>query len=83
MSAKTFHMCLNVRGALMNWSDSRFIGVFKHDDGRSMTPREAKETLLDELSKGHEVIPCGPVCEGFDFSGGGCPGHQETQEATR
>ena len=71
------HMCLSVRGALMNWSDRQFVGVFRHDDGRSMSPSEAKEALLDELSKGREVIPCGPVCEGFDYKGGGCPGHRK------
>jgi hypothetical protein len=70
------HLCLNIRGFLSN---SRFPkayeGMFKHDDGRSMTPEEARETLYDELAKGHEVIPFGPVCEGFDYGGGGCPGH--------
>ena len=71
------HMCLSVRGALMNWSDRQFDGVFTHDDGRSMTPMEAKAALLDELAKGHEVIPCGPVCDGFDYGGGGCPGHPD------
>ena len=72
------HMCLSVRGVLLNWSDSQLEGVFKHDDGRPMTPQEAKATLLDELAKGHEVIPCGPACEGFDFTGGGCPGHRSS-----
>lgn len=69
------HMCMNVRGALSNWSDQRYVGVFTHDDGRTMTPKEAFDSLLDELAKGHVVIPIGPVCEGFDYSGGGCPGH--------
>lgn len=76
MTTKTYHLCLSVRGALMNWSNRRLAGVFRHDDGRSMTPREAKQTLLDELAKGHEVIPIGTACEGFDYSGGGCPGHE-------
>ncbi|SEO65825.1 hypothetical protein SAMN05216316_0728 [Nitrosovibrio sp. Nv6] len=71
---KSYHMCLDVRGALTNWSDRNFRGVFTHDDGRKMTPAEAKSNLLDELSKGHEVIPCGK-CDNFDFSGEGCLGH--------
>ncbi len=77
MSAKstTYHACLSVRGALMNWSDARFRGVFSHDDGRPMSAREAKAMLLEELAKGHEVLPFGPPCEGFDYSGAGCPGH--------
>ena len=76
--SKMYHMCLSVRGALMNWSDQRMAGLFNHDDGRPMSAREAKEKLMDELAKGHEVIPCGPVCEGFSYSGDGCPGHEET-----
>lgn len=75
--SKMYHMCLSVRGALMNWSDRQMAGVFTHDDGRPMSTREAKEMLMDELAKGHNVIPCGPVCEGFDYSGGGCQGHEE------
>ena len=74
------HCCLSVRGVLMNWSDQQFKGVFKSDDGTPLSAREAKETLLDELSKGHEVIPFGPACEGFDYSGGGCPGHADATE---
>lgn len=72
------HMCLNVRGFLSNnrFPDA-YRGMFKHDDGRSMTPDEARNTLYDELAKGHEVIPLGSVCDGFDYSGGGCPSHSE------
>jgi hypothetical protein len=46
------------------------------ETGRTLTPDEVKAALLDELAKGHEVIPfnAGP-CEGFDFAGKGCPGH--------
>lgn len=70
---KVVHLCLDVRGALMNWSDREMRGVFLHDDGRKMTAREAKNFLMDEIAKGHKVIPCGP-CEGFDYQTG-CPGH--------
>jgi hypothetical protein len=71
----TVHLCLDVRGALHNWSDREFKGVFKHDDGRPMTPREAKDALMDEIAKGHKVIPCGP-CDNFDFQKG-CLGHPD------
>lgn len=74
MPSKIVHMCLDVRGALMNWSDREFRGVFKHDDGRPMSVREAKNALMDEIAKGHEVIPCVNDCEGFDYKTG-CPGH--------
>lgn len=74
-------MCMNVRGALMNMTAKELATAFSHDDGRRMTPREAKEALLDELAKGHKVIPFGPPCEGFDYTGGGCPGHVIEDEA--
>lgn len=77
------HCCLSVRGALMNWSDSAFEGVFKDDNGVPLSPRQAKAALLDELAKGHKVIPCGPACEGFDYSGGGCPGHPDASDAVQ
>lgn len=75
MATRTIHMCLSVRGALKNMTRRELGGMFEHDDGRKMTADEAKDALMDELSKGHEVIPFGKACEGFDYSGGGCPGH--------
>lgn len=76
--SKKYHTALNVRGVLRNWDDEIMAGVFTHDDGLPMSTREAKEFLIDELAKGHNVIPCGPACDGFMYSGEGCPGHEET-----
>lgn len=76
MAKRVIHLSLSVRGALLNWSDQEFKGVFSHPDGRKMTPHEAKNALMDELAKGHEVIPCSNGCEGFDFKKG-CPGHED------
>jgi hypothetical protein len=83
--SKTMYMCLNVRGALRNMTKREKRGMFKHDDGRTMTADEADDALMDELVKGHEVIPmsttCGNPCSyasctGFDYGPeGGCPGH--------
>lgn len=67
-----FHMCLYVRGAL-KWPKSKRQKMFKKDNGQTMTADEATEALLDELSKGHEVIPMGD-CDNFDFKTG-CRGH--------
>jgi len=77
---KRYHMSLNVRGALVNWSDDDLATLLQHDDGSPMTAREAKLALLDELAKGHEVIPMSEACEGFDYSGRGCPGHEVAEE---
>lgn len=72
-----YHGRLNVRGFIRNnrYPDG-YRGVFRHDDGRSMTPDEAHDALLDELKKGREVIPLGE-CDNFDYAGGGCQGHPE------
>ena len=71
------HSCLSVRGALMNWSDQQFEHVFTTDDGTPMSAQEAKAELLEQLSQGREVIPLSSKpCEGFDYKGGGCPGHE-------
>jgi hypothetical protein len=31
---------------------------------------------MDELVRGHDVIPMGEPCEGFDYKKG-CPGHEQ------
>lgn len=71
---KTIHVRLDIRGALLNWSDRMFHGMFKTDDGHTMTEREAKLQLMEELTKGHNYIPYGD-CPGFDPVEKGCPGH--------
>lgn len=87
MSTITY-MCLSVRGFIRNSKFPRdYRGVFKHNDGRPMSPNEARDTLLDEIAKGHHVIPLSPHCAnpctrpncaGFNYGeGGGCPGHPE------
>ena len=73
---KTMHMCQSVRGALRNWKAADWRGVMTDTEtGRTLSPDEVREFLLDQLAQGHEVIPLGPPCEGFDYSGDGCPGH--------
>jgi hypothetical protein len=68
------HMSLSVKGALMNFSKKDLSRMFKHEDGRRYTADEAKKTLLDELSQGHEFIPIGK-CDNFDYKKG-CMGHK-------
>lgn len=74
MTRKTVHLCIDVRGVL-GWGArdmARLVGT--------RTGAEARNILLDELQKGHAVIPFGQPCEGFDYSGGGCPGHPGSDE---
>lgn len=75
MPASITHVCLSVRGALRNYTKRDLKTLFLDETGRRLTADEAKEVLFDELAKGHEVIPVGEPCQGFDYSGGGCPGH--------
>lgn len=72
--AKIHHVCLSVR-AYLDGFDSSLRRLFKHPNGRWFAPREARQLLGEELAKGHTVLPFGPACEGFDYSGNGCPGH--------
>ena len=73
---KTVHMSMSIRGAL-SWDKrtlKRWSGAFTASDGTIPTPAEVREFLMDELSKGHELLPMSDACVGFDFKTG-CPGH--------
>lgn len=81
MADTTFHVAMSVRGALKNSSRRELASMFTNGQGgRRLTADEAKDVLLEHLAKGHEVIPLAQECEGFDYAGGGCPGH--TKPAT-
>lgn len=67
------HMCVNVEGMLRNTKGKK-ITFMEHDDGTPMTDREARQFLAECQAKGWKLFPCGD-CEGFDYFGGGCPGH--------
>jgi len=86
--ARTYHICLNLRGAIADLQKSRAKkSYFTDDNGKALTRLEALDSLLDEVSKGRKVIPCNSKtcsnpcpnadngCTGFDYSGGGCPGY--------
>jgi hypothetical protein len=75
-SERIIHCCLDVRGALKHFSDRELSGMFRNrSTGKSLTADEARDVLYDHLAQGHEVIPMGPPCEGFDYKTG-CPGHK-------
>jgi len=61
----------------VNWSARQWQQATKwitRDDGTTYTANELKAAFLDELAEGHEVLPIGSPCEGFDYKSG-CPGH--------
>lgn len=79
---ETHHLALSVRGYIAG-PDKDLKGLFlNHKTGLPLTPREAREFLMNELVKGHEVLPIGKPCEGFDFKKNGCPGHEQSEEVT-
>lgn len=96
MITTRYHMSFHVRNFLKNTKFPKgFRKMFLNADGRSLSAEEARDFLLDEVAKGHVVIPCGnacgnpckqPGCSGYDYSGGGCPGYPiddtEQQPAT-
>ncbi len=81
MGTRILHMSMDVRGMLRNWTDVDLVSCFTDTDGNTLTPDRVRGVLQDELARGHEVIPYGEPCEGFDYSGGGCPGHPIESEA--
>ena len=83
----TTSMCLSVRGAIRMLQTKRKTAktYMTDNDGHPLSRDAAINELMDELSKGHEVIPmskhCGNPCDyascpGFNYGEhGGCGGH--------
>lgn len=79
-NGRTLHIHLSVRGAIRDFSKRQLKGMFRVD-GRECTADEAKDHLLEALAQGKEVLPFGPPCDGFDFAGKGCSGHDNPPQA--
>lgn len=79
--SKTIHMCVSVRG-MLNWSPAetrrQIKSITKSDGSRYQSIGEFRNALLDEIAAGHEVLPLGDKCEGFDYKTG-CPGHENVE----
>jgi hypothetical protein len=72
---QTFHMSLNIEGALRFYGKKSMKGLITEDNGAEWTDKMVKDYLRDCLKKGWKLIPCcGKECEGFDHQTG-CPGH--------
>ena len=76
-SYRTFHLCLDVRGALRA-PKHRLAAMCLHDDGRRMTADEAWNALAGALAEGKEKLPIGD-CDDFDFKTG-CRGHRQSPQ---
>jgi len=75
----TYHVSLSVRGALRRACSPK--GLLAAD-GTRLTDKQARDALMDELAKGHELLLIAPPaeCPGFDFKTG-CPGHPHSGPA--
>ena len=74
----SYHMHLDVCDAI-RWPKKRLKGMFRHEtENRSMTADEVIDELTLQLLHGRKVIPVGQ-CDNFDYSGGGCLGHEEVE----
>lgn len=76
---RIFHIGLSVRGAL-GWKKRDLEKLLSHEDGRRMSADEAREALMDELAKGHEMLPFGAACDNWCWKEG-CKGHPVQAEA--
>lgn len=81
--SRNIHMSQSVRGFLNNFRTKRELEsamkfITKDDGSRFSSPDELRDAFMDELAKGHEVIPMGD-CPTFDFVHG-CPGHEIADE---
>lgn len=70
------HMSLDVAGYLQG--KRNYGRMFRHSDGRWMTPSEAKQNLLECLAQGKRFLPVG-TCDNFDYETG-CLGHEDTDK---
>jgi hypothetical protein len=76
----SYCVSLSIPGTLRR-PDSELGELFKTPDGGYAPPEEARKILLQELNRGHQVLPFGPPCEGFSYVTG-CPGHANQPKAS-
>lgn len=71
------HMSVNLEGLLRNYK-RRKINIMEDDNGKKLSDAEARAEIARLQALGHKLMSCSSDCEGFDPFGGGCPGHQIT-----
>jgi hypothetical protein len=78
VGSRRIHIGISVRGVLRQplrqiWREWK--GAVTDDEGNPLPDAESiRDAFMNELAKGHEVIPFGEPCEGWDYRTG-CPGH--------
>lgn len=81
--SRLIHVSLNIRGVLATWGSRSLEGLLANNEtGELLTPHETRKALEALLASGCESLPIDdPPCEGFDYGGGGCPGHLVEDES--
>lgn len=72
-----YHFCLDIRGALLNWSHTQWRDVGQDN---KMTAHEVKAKFMDYLAEGKKVIPIHKECDNFCYQKG-CLGHKEDTDS--
>jgi hypothetical protein len=67
-------MAIDLAWILRNFHERDWQDCLTDARGVTMTPLQVREYFEAEWEAGRRIIPFG-VCEGFDYEGGGCPGH--------
>lgn len=71
---KIYHVSLDIRDAIKR-TDKWLKGMFRSNEtGELLTPDQARDYLMDQLSEGKDVLPCSKDCDNFDYKTG-CLGH--------
>lgn len=77
------HIHLDLQNVL-KWDAELFADVFEGavkdgQTGQVMTATQVRDHFQSGLDSGLKVIPVCPQseCPNFDYSGGGCPGHED------
>jgi hypothetical protein len=77
---KTIHLSQSITGPLKNWTLKEWKAATEYitrTDGSRFTVDQLKEAFVEELAKGHKVIPIGE-CDNFDWEHG-CRGHAHSE----
>ena len=69
MIMKTFHLCLNIEGALKQ----RSLEIIEDDNGNILSTKTAKKILKEEQAKGKKYFT---GCDNVDVDGK-CLGHEQ------
>lgn len=72
----TYHLSVDIQGILK--SKKKIKGLCD-ENGKTLNDTDARNLLWKIYGEGYKVLPIGDACEGFNFQGNGCPGHEKNE----